>query len=137
MTHIITSLCLRDRGCIEVCPVECIVPGEPVEKYPWMYINPDTWIDCGACIPECPFAAIFPEDEVPGAYTAKGGEFISKVGLTGHFEGTNHDGKQVVLDTVKQLTAGEVLNLRDDIQPNYDFFKCGPGYGAKDQDKGI
>ena len=28
MTHIITSLCLRDRGCIEVCPVECIVPGD-------------------------------------------------------------------------------------------------------------
>ena len=27
MTHIITSLCVRDRGCIEVCPVECMVPG--------------------------------------------------------------------------------------------------------------
>jgi hypothetical protein len=29
MTHIITSLCLRDAGCVEVCPVECIVPGKP------------------------------------------------------------------------------------------------------------
>ncbi len=29
MTHIITSLCVRDRGCIEVCPVECMVPGFP------------------------------------------------------------------------------------------------------------
>ncbi|MBI3177439.1 MAG: 4Fe-4S binding protein, partial [Chloroflexi bacterium] len=27
MTHIITSLCLRDGGCVEVCPVECIIPG--------------------------------------------------------------------------------------------------------------
>jgi len=137
MTYIITSLCLRDRGCIDVCPVECIVPGEPLEKYPWMYIDPDTCIDCGACIPECPFAAIFPEDEVPVGYTAKGGEFISKIGLTGHYEGANHHGAQVVLNTVKQLTAGEVLNLRDDIQPNYDFFKSGPGYGAKDTDTGI
>ncbi len=85
MTHIITSLCVRDRGCIEVCPVECIVPGEPVGQWPWMYIDPDTCIDCGACIPECPFLAIFPEDEVPAAYTAKGGEYISKVGLTGHY----------------------------------------------------
>jgi ferredoxin len=137
MTHIITSLCLRDRGCIDVCPVECIVPGDPIEKFPWMYIDPDTCIDCGACIPECPYAAIFPEDEVPAAYTAKGGEFISRVGLTGHFEGANHNAVKVVLETVKQLNAGEVINLRDDIQPNYDFYKSGPGYGAKDHDSGM
>ena len=136
MTHIITSLCLRDRGCIEVCPVDCILPGVPLDKYPWMYIDPDTCIDCGACIPECPYAAIFPEDEVPAAYKAKGGEFISKVGLSGHFEGTNHHGNPISLDTVKALTAGEVVNLRDDIQPNYDYFKSGPGYSAKDQDDG-
>ena len=108
MTHIITSLCIRDRGCIEVCPVECIVPGQPVAEWPWMYIDPDTCIDCGACVPECPYAAIFPEDEVPAAYTAKGGEYVSKVGLTGHYEGTNHHGKAVVLETTKQLAAGEV-----------------------------
>ena len=34
MTHIITSLCLRDSGCIEVCPVECIVPGKPEGEWP-------------------------------------------------------------------------------------------------------
>jgi ferredoxin len=102
-----------------------------------MYIDPDTCIDCGACIPECPYLAIFPEDEVPAAYAAKGSEYISKVGLTGHFEGTNHHGTKVALDTVKQLAAGEVVNLQDDIKPNYDFFKSGPGYAAKDQDKGM
>ena len=30
-----------------------------------LYINPDECIDCGACRPVCPVAAIFPEDEVP------------------------------------------------------------------------
>jgi len=35
------------------------------------------------------------------------------------------------------LSAGEVVNLRDDIQPNYDYFKSGPGYTAKDNDTGI
>jgi ferredoxin len=30
-----------------------------------LYINPDECIDCGACAPECPVSAIFPEDEVP------------------------------------------------------------------------
>ena len=77
MTYIVTSLCLRDLGCIEVCPVECMVPGKPEEGWPWIYIDPDTCIDCGACVPECPFEAIFPEDEVPDPYTATGGEFIS------------------------------------------------------------
>ena len=86
MTHIITSLCLRDSGCVDVCPVECILPGKPQEQWPWYYIDPDTCIDCGACVPECPYGAIFPEDEVPAAYTAKGGEYLSKVGLTGHYE---------------------------------------------------
>ncbi len=134
MTHIITSLCVRDRGCIEVCPVECIVPGHPIAEWPWMYIDPDTCIDCGACIPECPFEAIFTEDEVPTAYTAKGDEYISLVGLSGHFEGTNHFGKKVILDTVRKLEAGEVLDLTVDIQPNYEFFKTGPGYSANDHD---
>jgi ferredoxin len=137
MTHIITSLCLRDRGCMEVCPVECIVPGEPVGEWPWMYIDPDTCIDCGACIPECPYQAIFPEDEVPAAYTAKGGEYINRVGLSGHYEGTNHHGTRVILDSVRQLDAEEVINLQDDIQSNYDFFNTGPGYAAKDQDEGM
>jgi ferredoxin len=136
MTHIITSLCVRDRGCIEVCPVECMVPGFPKDQWPWIYIDPDTCIDCGACIPECPYAAIFPEDEVPSAYTAKGGEYISKSDLKGHFEGTNHFGKPILLDTTRQLNAGETVDLTQDIKPNYDFFKSGPGYGTKDVDDG-
>ena len=130
MTHIITSLCLRDSGCVDVCPVECIVPGKPTKEWPWYYIDPDTCIDCGACIPECPFEAIFPEDEVPSAYTAKGDEYISRVGLTGHFEGSNHHGDPVVLDCTKQLHAGETVDLTEDIQPNYDYFTSGPGYSA-------
>jgi len=131
MTHIITSLCLRDSGCVDVCPVECIVPGTPQEKSPWFYIDPDTCIDCGACVPECPYAAIFPEDEVPSAYTARGGEFISRVGLTGHYEGENHAGEAVVLDSVKQLEAGEIVDLTEDIKPNYAYFEDGPGYNSK------
>lgn len=132
MTHIITSLCLRDSGCVEVCPVECIVPGKPQEEWPWYYIDPDTCIDCGACVPECPYEAIFPEDEVPSDYSAKGGEFISRVGLSGHYEGTNHQGAAVVLETAKALKAGETVDLTQDIQPNYKYFTEGPGYSAND-----
>ena len=31
----------------------------------FLVINPDECIDCGACVPECPTEAIFPEDELP------------------------------------------------------------------------
>lgn len=136
MTYIITSLCLRDSGCVDVCPVECIVPGKPVEEWPWYYIDPDTCIDCGACIPECPFEAIFVEDEVPDAYEAKGGEQVSMpMGTAGHeeiFDGNDHHGEPVHLEGVRTLEAGESVDLTPDIQPNYDYFQSGPGYSALD-----
>ena len=77
MTHVITSLCIRDNGCSDVCPVECIHPGTPVEHWPTYYIDPATCIDCGACVPECPYSAIFHEDDVPDAYPAKGDEVLT------------------------------------------------------------
>jgi len=42
-------------------------------------INPEECIDCGACEPECPVEAIYPEDEVPEAmqsYIAKNEDFF-------------------------------------------------------------
>lgn len=134
MTHVITSLCLRDGGCATVCPVECIVPGKPVEEWPWYYIDPDSCIDCGACVPECPFDAIFPEHEVPQAYKAKGGERLSlpvgSAGFTEVYDGTDSAGKSVHLPATKSLTAGEVVNLTPDISTNAGFFQKGPGYDA-------
>ena len=114
MTHIVTSLCIRDRGCIEVCPVECIIPGQPENEWPWYFIDPDTCIDCGACVPECPFEAIFVEDEVPDDY-----EMATDQG-------------RVPWDTKTRVTAtgGEVVDLTVDIQANYDFFQNGPGYDS-------
>jgi len=136
MTHIITSLCLRDGGCATVCPVECIVPGKPTDQWPWYYIDPDTCIDCGACIPECPYSAIFPEDELPSAYKAKGGEYLSQPegtsGYTQAYDGTDHFGKKVHLTSTRVLKAGEVEDLTKDSLPNYEFFKSGPGYSANE-----
>jgi ferredoxin len=134
MTHVITSLCLRDGGCVTVCPVECIVPGKPVEEWPWYYIDPDTCIDCGACVPECPYAAIFPEDEVPSSYRANGGEKISypagTAGFAETYDGTNHDGDPVHLDATRALASGEVVDLTDATDLNAKYFSDGPGYSA-------
>lgn len=134
MPHVITSLCLRDGGCATVCPVECIVPGKPVEEWPWYYIDPETCIDCGACVPECPFDAIFPEDEVPKAYKAQGGERLSQpVGSPGFSEvynGTDNTGEAVHLTATKTLAAGETVDLTPDTPINANFFTKGPGYDA-------
>ena len=123
MTHVITSLCLRDNGCIDVCPVECITEGEPVEQWPTFYVDPDTCIDCGACVPECPFSAIFPEDDVPAAFRAAGGELINRSGLTGPYEAANHYGEPVSLITTKILEAGEMIDLTPAIRENAAYYK--------------
>lgn len=62
MAFVIAEPCIgtKDAACVEVCPVDCIHEGE--DQY---YIDPDECIDCGACEPECPVEAIFPEDDVP------------------------------------------------------------------------
>lgn len=135
MTRVITSLCLRDGGCVTVCPVDCIIPGKPEDKYPWFYIDADTCIDCGACESECPYAAIFPADEVPSANKAKGGEHLSMpvgtAGFTEIFDGKNHEGEPVHLTCTRTLKAAEVVDLTPAIKANDDFFKSGPGYNAK------
>jgi NAD-dependent dihydropyrimidine dehydrogenase PreA subunit len=108
---------------MDVCPVECINPGTPVEQWPTYYIEPSTCIDCGACVPECPYHAIFPEDEVPAAYLAMGDEVINQVGLTGHYESMNHYNEKIIIKTARSLEAGEILDLRASIKSNYDFYK--------------
>jgi ferredoxin len=62
MPYVITEACknTKDRACVDVCPVDCIYEG-PEQ----LYIHPDECIDCGACEPECPVTAIFPEEDVP------------------------------------------------------------------------
>jgi ferredoxin len=123
MTHVITSLCLRDNGCIDVCPVECITPGLPAAQWPTFYVDPATCIDCGACVPECPYSAIFAADEVPSAYRAVGGEFLNLPGLAGCYEGVNHYGERVVLATTRALAAGEMVDLTPSIRENENYYR--------------
>lgn len=76
MTYVITEPCIGEKNasCVDVCPVDCIYEGEDQ-----FFINPEECIDCGACEPECPVEAIYPEDEVPGEmehYIAKNAKFF-------------------------------------------------------------
>ncbi|NDJ55172.1 MAG: 4Fe-4S dicluster domain-containing protein [Chloroflexi bacterium] len=66
MTHIISGLCNRAGRCVEVCPVDCIAPGDPAAGWNGYYIDPLVCIDCEWCPPACPYNAIWPEADVPG-----------------------------------------------------------------------
>ena len=62
MTFVVTDNCRKCRftDCVAVCPVDCFHADDEM-----LYIDPEECIDCGACEPECPVEAIFPEDALP------------------------------------------------------------------------
>jgi len=70
MTYVICEPCVdvKDKACVEVCPVDCIYELNPTDKQ--LYIHPAECIDCGACEPVCPVTAIFPLDAVPAKWTS-------------------------------------------------------------------
>ena len=62
MAYVVADPCVKCKytDCVAVCPVDCFYEGKNS-----VAINPDECIDCGACEPECPVTAIFPEEDVP------------------------------------------------------------------------
>jgi ferredoxin len=108
---------LGDDGCSDVCPVECNQPGTDA-KWPTYYIDPSIVLTAEACMPQCPFHAIFPSDELPAVFKAKDGEYFNEAGLTGHYETTNHCKQKIVLETTRVLATGEILDLRESIKTN-------------------
>ena len=64
MPFIITDPCIetKDTACVDVCPVDCIHPRKDEPEHAattMLYIHPEECIDCGACVPACPVAAIY------------------------------------------------------------------------------
>ena len=96
MTYIIAEPCIdiKDRSCVDVCPVDCIHEFERM-----LIIDPEECIDCGACEPECPVEAISPEDAVPDKWEV----FTS---INASFE----DGLDVVDARVEAYTAEHELD---------------------------
>jgi ferredoxin len=83
MTYTITEPCvdLKDKACVEECPVDCIYEGARM-----LYIHPDECVDCGACEPVCPVEAIYYEDDLPAQwsdYREINARFFHEVGTPG------------------------------------------------------
>ena len=83
MTYVVTKACvdIKDRSCIEECPVDCIYEGRRM-----LYIHPDECVDCGACEPVCPVEAICYENDLSddfSEYRAANAEFFESLGSPG------------------------------------------------------
>ena len=91
MTYTIAEPCvdIKDKACIEECPVDCIYEGARM-----LYIHPDECVDCGACEPVCPVEAIYYEDDVPdqwSGYTQINADFFAELGSPGGASKVGHD----------------------------------------------
>ena len=62
MAHVVAQACFSCKytDCVVVCPVDAFREGEQM-----LFIDPETCIDCGGCVPECPVEAIYYQDDVP------------------------------------------------------------------------
>lgn len=62
MAFVVTGGCFgcKYTDCVVVCPCDSFREGDQM-----LYIDPESCIDCDACVPECPVDAIFYEDNVP------------------------------------------------------------------------
>ncbi|EFS35303.1 4Fe-4S binding domain protein [Cutibacterium acnes HL005PA4] len=83
VTYVIGLPCVdvKDRACVEECPVDCIYEGERS-----LYIHPEECVDCGACEPVCPVEAIYYEDDLPGdqeKFLDINAEFFNELGSPG------------------------------------------------------
>ena len=77
MTYVICEPCIgvKDRSCVDECPVDCIYEGEEQ-----LFIHPEECVDCDACLPVCPVDAIYTEDGVPAEwkeFTEKNAQFFA------------------------------------------------------------
>ena len=72
MAFVVTQLCKDcvDTACVAVCPVDCFYQPEQLsgDLPNMLYISPEECIDCAVCEPECPWEAIYPEEDVPAVF---------------------------------------------------------------------
>jgi ferredoxin len=97
MAYVITKKCagVCNSACVDVCPCDCIVGPVPLDQLRavpeaergnafagvQLFIDPDECIDCGACVAECPEAAIYLDDDVPAEHRddiARNAEFFKR-----------------------------------------------------------
>lgn len=67
MTYVVSRHCVdcKYTDCVAVCPVDAFHEADRI-----LLINPDTCVNCDACVPACPVEAIYSEENLPSQYAA-------------------------------------------------------------------
>ncbi|TQF73656.1 ferredoxin [Rhodococcus spelaei] len=85
MTHVILGNCCKDASCVRVCPQNCIHPAPGEDGFAsaeTLFIDPDSCIDCTACVEACPASAVKPEHALTlteRPYATRNREFFAQV----------------------------------------------------------
>jgi Fe-S-cluster-containing hydrogenase component 2 len=93
---------VKDRSCVEVCPVDCIYEGARR-----LYIHPFECIDCGACTDVCPVDAITAAgyvDTEPSPLVSSNAAFFTEI-LPGRAEPIGSPGAAADIGYVDADTA--------------------------------
>lgn len=67
MTYVVTQHCVdcKYTDCVTVCPVDAFHEADRI-----LWINPDTCVNCDACVPACPVEAIYAEENLPDKFAS-------------------------------------------------------------------
>jgi len=111
VTYIVTAHCVdcKYTDCVTVCPVDAFHAGPRM-----VYINPDTCVNCDACVPSCPVEAIFSEDNLPESM--KPYLEINAEGAKAH---PVLNEKQDALPGAKPLEELKALDAQGHVPPGY------------------
>ena len=138
MTYVIAQPCvdLKDKACIEECPVDCIYEGERM-----LYIHPDECVDCGACEPVCPVEAIYYEDDVPEQwkdYYKANVEFFDDLGSPGGAAKLGVIAKDHPVDHRAAAAGARRVTGRASLLPDFPWDRLAPyGHGGRAHPGGI
>jgi len=84
VAHVILGHCCKDASCVRVCPQNCIHPAPGEDGFAsteTLFIDPDSCIDCTACVDACPASAVKSEHALTPAelpYAARNREFFAQ-----------------------------------------------------------
>ena len=111
MAYVVTQHCVdcRYTDCVTVCPVDAFHAGDRM-----VYINPDTCVNCDACVPACPVEAIFSEEMLPENLRS-----YLQINLQGSQTGPVINAKEDPLPNAKSLDELKSLDTQGVKPPNF------------------
>lgn len=111
MSYIVTQHCVdcKYTDCVAVCPVDAFHEGARI-----LYINPDTCVNCDACVPACPVEAIYSEENLPAKFQS-----YIQINIDGAAANPVINQKKDAMAGAKSLDELKQLDAQGYVPPNW------------------